>query len=340
MKVLRFLSTNYRELYLNDDYRVLAAPDSYIIKFRYQRKWIQPEVLKEVLLGHFQGTNAIIEMGVNDNEIEQKNVSMQIFPLRRASVAAIRYPHCNKGLDSDSDLFEFYLKLGDFIKYRDNYDTSVFKFVSFADDNHYQQTNWDQLTDDIRKRSKVRLFGKAPLINIVGLGAYRRKKGNSDLPTWEELSYKNTYKLKNDSLYFIRIKEKKYEDADLSQPVSLDLEDITQNNSEKNESISLNAPRDQVDIEFFTKSSSEKSENVDLKISTSDCIDLNTNNISLSFKVSLSKKLYDYIVIFVSAYLLSLSIVLGSRQVSLSSFLFPIIPTFVACLLFWAFNKK
>ena len=95
-------SSNSRELYLSDIYRVLSLPDDSIIQFRYKKKYVDNDIIesldsienKDVLLFF---TNSVPNYGISDS-----------YPIRKAKVMKVEY-------SEQTQLVHLFMSLTNFI---------------------------------------------------------------------------------------------------------------------------------------------------------------------------------------------------------------------------------
>ncbi|QEH36463.1 hypothetical protein OJF2_50270 [Aquisphaera giovannonii] len=102
-KILALFSSDSRELYMADAYRVLALPPGYSIQLRYRRKHIEGATLARITT--LRGRRGIVFF-VSGNKPDS-GLEMRLTSLRRFEVADVQK-------DSNIGTFNFYIKLGDF----------------------------------------------------------------------------------------------------------------------------------------------------------------------------------------------------------------------------------
>jgi len=106
-QIIALFSSDARELYKVDVYRAAALPAGYILHFRYQRKYIQPELLSRI--GSLRGARGIVFF-VSGNDLSKPS-DEQTLAFHSLRTVIVR--------DVDEDLtintFHFYLELADFV---------------------------------------------------------------------------------------------------------------------------------------------------------------------------------------------------------------------------------
>lgn len=232
-----FISSDKRDLYFEDVFRVMAAPKSYSIKFRYQNKWIEniDEVKKndEIIICSLVGTK-------ND----ETDKMLELIPVRKAKI---------QETTCDSGLTMYYLELGNFVQLISNQKTKIMSSVpekmvctTIEDEKlKVRSCTWEEKVDELfslqndsfsnRLMYKVEKLEKK---NIFG--------------NWKDVPFKkkNTYVLQNDSDYQMTIKLKKKEEQREKVLLSISADKELIKNILK--TFSLDAPRDIIKNDFYT----------------------------------------------------------------------------------------
>lgn len=106
-KILALFSSDARELYKADAYRVLALPSGYSIQLRYKRKYIDGATLAQIQ--QLQGRQGIVFfVSGNDTGKPEDARSLSLTSLRAFEVLEVAE-------DTKIETFNFYVKLGNFI---------------------------------------------------------------------------------------------------------------------------------------------------------------------------------------------------------------------------------
>ena len=106
-KVLALFSSDSRELYKADAYRVLALPTGYCLQLRYRRKHIHGGVLKKI--GDLVGQKGVVFfVAGNDVSKPENERNITLTSLREFEVVSVRE-------DVIIETFNFYIKLGEFV---------------------------------------------------------------------------------------------------------------------------------------------------------------------------------------------------------------------------------
>lgn len=109
-KALIFIGSNYRSLYVEDIYRVLALPKKFVIQYRYQLEHIDKHLLDD--LESKKNTSGVIYYSYDPNNEYQgtiENCTEKVFlPIRKVVIRSIEK-------NEEMGQINFYLELGDFI---------------------------------------------------------------------------------------------------------------------------------------------------------------------------------------------------------------------------------
>ncbi|NSW53488.1 MAG: hypothetical protein HPY85_13365 [Anaerolineae bacterium] len=106
-EAISFFSSDARDQYRGDVFRVLALPQKYTIHFRYQKKHINSEILQN--LPALIGKKGVIFFATgNDLNIKRDERNITFHSIREVIIRDIK-------TDSTVDLVNFYLELGNFI---------------------------------------------------------------------------------------------------------------------------------------------------------------------------------------------------------------------------------
>lgn len=347
-----FITSNASDLYFEDSLRVLSAPNKYLIKFRYQKKWIERDLCTTLK----KGTEIIILSLTKTSS----NTKYELIPLRKAKI---------KKIIEEGILIQYYLELGDFvcIENCDSYiienkpELMVFssETESYSDYTAVRQKKvkceWEAIVDKLFEL-KNDSFKKIPLYNVSSLSLKTCKLND------KKVTIKGKqYKLFNNSNYVLRVKMKKSKSSKQSTiKIECDNSIIKNLVSE----YTLTAPRDNINIDFFTGDLKKDArfsklilKNTPVRVNTDDstiCEEITGNKYDLNIEVKLSRKKLSYIIFgLLSAVIATATeyelynfskihtfwINYGCAGV-LNYLLFPIIIFCVTAGLFWGYDKK
>lgn len=199
MKTIAFFSSDFRQLYKSDVYRSLALPKGYIIHFRYQKKYIEEQLLEEILtdIGH-SNSKIINQEGIifftsgTDPEISEQNKTSKNTSIRQVKI--LKY-ECGE----NTDLIHFYLELGDFVNFKlTNVDEGPVKFVSRIDVNQTMiKCIWADRVEEIKESFIGALF--------VNVASINDSKGQNINPRFNDNSGNSYYELIDDKEYSIKL---------------------------------------------------------------------------------------------------------------------------------------
>lgn len=227
-----FISSDTRDLYAEDIFRVMAAPESYIIKFRYRY-----ELIKEVNRIK-ENMDVIIYSLVGTHSDENK---LELIPIRKAKI---------KDIEKQNDFIEYYLELKEFVRLTSENkkiecEKIPQKIVSIITDKNLEVEPclWEKKVEELfaldNNNFRDRLMYKIEKLEV-----------RKFCERWENvpLKGKNTYVCYSNSDYKLIINLKKSSDKNYILNINCDkdiLKDIL-------EFISLDAPRDKVTNRFYT----------------------------------------------------------------------------------------
>jgi len=190
-QVIAFFSSDYRELYKGDIYRVLSLPENYVIEFRYQTRYISDKVLND-LDKLIEKKGIIFFVSGNDPAIEKEKRKLSFYSIREVSVVKI-------SRDYKLQTINFYLKLGSFSDERYHPDTDVnhlptYKNVSYITTQDMPKKDWIEKVYELESDFKDQLF-----FNIDKI-----REGNKTItPKFSDINKSSYYKLKDESSYQI-----------------------------------------------------------------------------------------------------------------------------------------
>ncbi|MCG8402126.1 MAG: hypothetical protein MJA84_11080 [Firmicutes bacterium] len=157
MLIVSFFSSDARQLYKADIFRVLALPDNFIIHFRYQKKYINDDLLNDIE-GMIDQEAVIFFTAGNEIKKDAKSKDLVNIPIRGAQIIDIE--DCR-----ETGLVHFYLKLRGFSVYtlqndnpKDNF--PPYKFVSKIKLTQHNTCPWIDIIDQIKHHFQGVLFFK------------------------------------------------------------------------------------------------------------------------------------------------------------------------------------
>ncbi|EMF0421877.1 hypothetical protein IL099_002822 [Enterococcus hirae] len=227
-----FISSDTRDLYAEDIFRVMAAPESYIIKFRYRY-----ELIKEVNRIK-ENMDVIIYSLVGTHSDENK---LELIPIRKAKI---------KDIEKQNDFIEYYLELKEFVRLTSENkkiecEKIPQKIVSIITDKNLEVEPclWEKKVEELFALDNNN-FRDRLMYKIEKLEVRKFCERWKNVP----LKGKNTYVCYSNSDYKLIINLKKSSDKNYILNINCDkdiLKDIL-------EFISLDAPRDKVTNRFYT----------------------------------------------------------------------------------------
>lgn len=227
-----FISSDTRDLYAEDIFRVMAAPESYIIKFRYRY-----ELIKEVNRIK-ENMDVIIYSLVGTHSDENK---LELIPIRKAKI---------KDIEKQNDFIEYYLELKEFViltseNKKIECEKIPQKIVSIITDKNLEVEPclWEEKIEELFALDNNN-FRDRLMYKIEKLEVRKFCERWKNVP----LKGKNTYVCYSNSDYKLIINLKKSSDKNYILNINCDkdiLKDIL-------EFISLDAPRDKVTNRFYT----------------------------------------------------------------------------------------
>ena len=237
-----FISSDTRDLYAEDIFRVMAAPESYIIKFRYRY-----ELIKEVNRIK-ENMDVIIYSLVGTHSDENK---LELIPIRKAKI---------KDIEKQNDFIEYYLELKEFViltseNKKIECEKIPQKIVSIITDKNLEVEPclWEEKVEELFALDNNN-FRDRLMYKIEKLEVRKFCERWKNVP----LKGKNTYVCYSNSDYKLIINLKKSSDKKSSDKKSSDKNYILNINCDKDilkdilEFISLDAPRDKVTNRFYT----------------------------------------------------------------------------------------
>lgn len=187
MNKIAFFSSDYRKLYQEDIFRTLALPKGYVLKFRYQAKYVS-ELFQDRTCRNKEGV--IFYTIGNSSPINQKeNIS-----IRDVKIRDIKN-------DDQTGIIYFYLELGDFKEYRiingdPNFPSD--KFVLNVDVELGNAHKWHQRIQSVRHGFDKKLFFNLSLRQKTSECA-----SENVIPYYDSQERQSIYLLEDESEYII-----------------------------------------------------------------------------------------------------------------------------------------
>jgi len=216
MNAICAFSSDSRELYKADIYRVLAFPENHIVHFRYKTKYVdgkyidKPNKLKKKTVAIFF---------THGNEIGSKKNQSQHISVRWAVVTNAEY-------SLDTDVFHVYMKLGKFCNLNINIENSLSKLPpnKFFTNLSYSQldkgNNWQSRILEIKN-----FFPKLTFFHLKDI-----MSGCRSVPVRYSNSGKSCfYNLKHGNRYLIKLAVSNPDDSDTKIEISDSSNEITIN---------------------------------------------------------------------------------------------------------------
>ncbi|GAA5522404.1 hypothetical protein LQ318_11695 [Aliifodinibius salicampi] len=158
-KVIALFSSDYRDLYKGDIFRVLCLPKNYIIEFRYRKEHLDQDILSKINGDELIDRDSIIFfVSGNDSNLtkEERLRNIEFHPIRKAEIKEIYY-------DENVEIVNFYLKLKDFTDKdyhpkTDEKDLPIYKMVSALTLKDVPEKSWINRVKDIEKEFNDSLF--------------------------------------------------------------------------------------------------------------------------------------------------------------------------------------
>lgn len=342
-----FITSDKRDLYFEDAFRTLSAPNGYQMKYRYQTKWITDNLL-------LKEDYEIMILALLGTKEECVDNVLELIPLRKATIKKIT-------VEKESQFNQYYLELGEYLKTEkviENIPENIEEKMIFSTENSIAQNiieanvstcPWESTIDELLKLSN-NAFKKRVLYNIEGIN----KKKFLCRDKWKRipLKGKNIYKLASNSDYKLKVRMKKADELENSK-INVECGDDVIRNIDT--ICSLDAPRENVSIDFYTAEVKKESRHSKLifKSAPSDS-DEKSNKYDLKIDIDLSRKKSSYILFglmtAVTTTVTRYDIYSFSKickfmdENSILGFLdysvFPLVIFFVSICLFWGYDKK
>lgn len=141
-KIICAFSSNYRNLYLADIYKVLAMPKDFIIHFRYKRQYVSDEIFSspEKFLNK--------EVGIFFTDIDKKLDTATNYSIRISKLIKFEY-------SAATELCHIYLSLGDFVninisKTNDKENLPTSKYLIELDCDRKEVPSWFEKINQIK----------------------------------------------------------------------------------------------------------------------------------------------------------------------------------------------
>lgn len=293
-KYIGFFSSDARILYKDDIYRVMALPEDYIIKFRYQKKHILNSLYNENLLNK----EAIIFFSQGNNDVKGDKKVFQNYSLRKAEIKDITY-------DSNTELVYYYLSLKEFIEFNieqteeSNLPPDI--FVTWVYGELGQKYKWTERIDAIKKSFDNVLF--------LNVNQIFDKDNNIIKPEFSDKLKESYFKLNDEKDYYIKILLYETNYAESKDNNYFDIEQESKYITiYKQKKLFIGAEKDTVNICIFTRTLDIKNTIDYIKIFT--CLE-NEHNYDLLLKFNICRKLTKTIVFGVLSAVIAFSLFLG-----------------------------
>ena len=188
-----FFSSDARDLYKADIYRALALPKGYALQFRYQRKYIHPELVTD-LEGLKGQPGQIVFVTGNDLNTPEDQRSVAYHPIRDIIIREIYN-------DRNTESIHFFLEMGEFSDSSQHAQTPPDflppkSFVSRITLQDSPKKSW------INRVKAIESYFKKPLFfNVVGV----TRNGREIKPEFSTSDRSSHFKLKDEAEYQIEI---------------------------------------------------------------------------------------------------------------------------------------
>lgn len=160
MDIICAFSSDSRELYKADIYRVLALPVGHIVHFRYKKKYVDDNILQS----HEQLKHEKVAIFfTHGNDLSAQDKSFQHFSIRWATIA-------HTEISNETDVFHVYMKLGNFCNVSIESGNSQEKqpgekfFSKLRCTEHTHESNWQH-----RVRKVTGLFPDITFFHLKGI---------------------------------------------------------------------------------------------------------------------------------------------------------------------------
>lgn len=142
-KSLCAFSSNFRPLYIGDIYKVLSMPKRYIVHFRYKKKYVDDEILRNP--NNYE--NQYITIFFTDINNEKKSTTN--YSVRKARIKKIE-------IDSNTELVHLYMSLEEFVNTELSDDIQVDslptnKYLVPLKFKNQEETNWKEKIEDLNQ---------------------------------------------------------------------------------------------------------------------------------------------------------------------------------------------
>jgi hypothetical protein len=258
LNTIAFFSSDARDLYKADVFRVLALPKNHSIQFRYQRKYIDAELLANLdQLKGKEGCVFLVTGNTNPDALPAER-TLELFSIRKVKI--LDYYN---DTDKTQQIY-FYLELLDFCDYEIHRDTSTTKlpsnniFVSNLVVNEGPNNSWINRIERIKTAFPAHLF-----FNISKI----RENESVIKPIYSSTDRLSYFDLKDESKYHIDMSF-----YDLGEGTSILSKEIepTVLSSNVPTNFRVNAPLDTRTFTIQTKSLIKQQEVTTLRFGQSD----------------------------------------------------------------------
>jgi hypothetical protein len=259
---IAFFSSDARDLYKADVFRVLALPKNHIIQFRYKKKYIDSELLADLdQLKGKEGCVFLVTGNTNPVDVNTERI-LNLFSIRKVKI--LDYYN---DIDKTQQVY-FYLELLDFCDYQIHKDTSKGKqpsgdiFVSNLVVEGGPNNSWINRIETIKASFPSHLF-----FNIDSI----KKDGNVITPNYSRSDHSSSFDLEDESQYQIDMSF--YDLGEGTSILSKEI-DLTVLSSNIPNNFRVNAPLDIRTFTFQTKSLIKQQEVTSLRFGQSDKLDV------------------------------------------------------------------
>lgn len=189
MTTVAFYSSDYRPLYKSDIFRALALPKGHVIHFRYQKKYVDEQILSKLDSELLNSEGVIFyTLGTDPNNPQEDGVIENI-SIRKVKIVKA----CVK---EDTGLVHFYLELIDFIDCKTPNDLEApTMFVKYIEPILFDKDTWSNRIEKVKKSFQGALFF---LIDSV-----KNLDGSNIKPEFKEIEGKSYYNLEDEKEYII-----------------------------------------------------------------------------------------------------------------------------------------
>lgn len=188
--VICFFSSDARSLYLEDIYRALALPKKSILHFRYQQKYVDDTIVKnlkkENSISYLKKEGVIFFVTGNRLTTEENQVKAY------HSIRKVLIRDCY--ISDNTNLVHFYLELGDFFDYKIDDTYPHEKFVAFVPLSEENNHKWIDIVKKVEPYFEETLFFHYEIFNHQGIVVQ---------PTYNKVLKDSIFNIEDESEYII-----------------------------------------------------------------------------------------------------------------------------------------